>query len=79
MKTGPKLLAGSHLESLHHAGWLDGSLGVVYAIEAARVLNPDPTFDGAVKVAAWCDEKSFYGYYLETRSFIGAVKEAEIE
>src|SRR5256885_1283395 len=41
-KSGPKLLAGSHLESQNFAGWLDGPLGVVYALEAARVLHPDP-------------------------------------
>src|SRR5882724_10835118 len=35
-KPGPKLLAGSHLESQNFAGWLDGPLGVVYALEAAR-------------------------------------------
>src|SRR3979490_2523297 len=40
-KPGPKLLAGSHLESQNYAGWLDGPLGVVYALEAARVINPD--------------------------------------
>ena len=28
-KAGPKLLAGSHLESENYAGWLDGPLGVV--------------------------------------------------
>ena len=28
-KSGPKLLAGSHLESQNYAGWLDGPLGVV--------------------------------------------------
>src|SRR5262245_28869648 len=32
---GGRLLAGSHLESQNHAGWLDGPLGVVYALEAA--------------------------------------------
>src|SRR5262245_45212766 len=33
---GPKMLTGSHLESQNHAGWLDGPLGVVYGLEAAR-------------------------------------------
>ena len=33
-KSGPKLLAGSHLESQNYAGWLDGPLGVVYATDA---------------------------------------------
>lgn len=48
-KRGPKLLAGSHLESQNYAGWLDGPLGVVYALEAARVINPDPNIPGAVE------------------------------
>ncbi len=56
-KSGPKLLAGSHLESQNYAGWLDGPLGVVYALEAARVINSDPSLRGAVEVAAWCDEE----------------------
>src|SRR5689334_9835962 len=47
-KSGPKLLAGSHLESQNYAGWLDGPLGVVYALEAARVINPDQAVNGAV-------------------------------
>src|ERR1700716_1869479 len=41
-KSGSKLLAGSHLESQNFARWLDGPLGVVYALEAARIINPDP-------------------------------------
>jgi hypothetical protein len=56
-KAGPKLLAGSHLESQNYAGWLDGPLGVVYALEAARVINPDPTINGAVEVAAGATRK----------------------
>jgi beta-ureidopropionase / N-carbamoyl-L-amino-acid hydrolase len=79
MKTGPKLLAGSHLESQNYAGWLDGPLGVVYALEAARVINLDPTIDGAVEVAAWCDEEGHFGQFLGSRSYIGAVSEADID
>jgi len=30
----------SHLESQNYAGWLNGPLGVVYALEAARVIKP---------------------------------------
>jgi N-carbamoyl-L-amino-acid hydrolase len=78
-KPGPKLLAGSHLESQNYAGWLDGPLGVVYALEAARVINPDPNIHGAVEVAAWCDEEGHFGSFLGSRSYIGAVSEAEID
>src|SRR6201981_2430218 len=63
-KAGPKLLAGSHLESQNYAGWLDGPLGVVYALEAARVINNDPAIDGAVEVAAWCDEEGHLRHFL---------------
>src|SRR5262245_14185052 len=72
-KHGPKLLAGSHLESQNHAGWLDGPLGVVYALEAARVLNNDPGIAGAVEVASWCDEEGHFGSFLGSRSFVGAL------
>jgi len=78
-KTGPKLLAGSHLESQNYAGWLDGPLGVIYALEAARVLNPDPVVDGAVEVASWCDEEGHFGSFLGSRSFVGKVGEADID
>jgi beta-ureidopropionase / N-carbamoyl-L-amino-acid hydrolase len=78
-KSGPKLLAGSHLESQNYAGWLDGPLGVVYALEAARVINSDPTINGAVEVAAWCDEEGHFGSFLGSRSYVGGVTEAEID
>src|SRR3954452_18170857 len=78
-KPGPKLLAGSHLESQNYAGWLDGPLGVVYALEAARVINPDPNVNGAVEVAAWCDEEGHFGHFLGSRSYVGGVTEADID
>jgi len=78
-KPGAKLLAGSHLESQNYAGWLDGPLGVVYALEAARVLNADPAVKGAVEVAAWCDEEGHFGSFLGSRSYVGSVTEAEID
>jgi N-carbamoyl-L-amino-acid hydrolase len=78
-KSGPKLLAGSHLESQNYAGWLDGPLGVVYALEAARVINSDPSVKGAVEVAAWCDEEGHFGHFLGSRSYVGGVTDADIE
>src|SRR6201991_1952073 len=78
-KPGPKLLAGSHLESQNFAGWLDGPLGVVYALQAARVIKPNPDASGAVEVAAWCDEEGHFGYFLGSRSFAGGVSEADID
>lgn len=77
---GPKLLGGSHLESQNHAGWLDGPLGVVYALEAARAVKADSALAGCgVDVAAWCDEEGHFGHFLGSRSAIGKVAEADID
>jgi N-carbamoyl-L-amino-acid hydrolase len=78
-KAGPKLLAGSHLESQNYAGWLDGPLGVVYALEAARVINADPSVNGAVEIAAWCDEEGHFGHFLGSRSYVGRVSDADVD
>jgi N-carbamoyl-L-amino-acid hydrolase len=78
-RPGPKLLAGSHLESQNYAGWLDGPLGVVYALEAARVINSDPNGSGAIEVAAWCDEEGHFGSFLGSRSYVGGVTDADID
>ena len=78
-KAEPKLLAGSHLESQNFAGWLDGPLGVVYALEAARVINPDTSVNGSVEVASWCDEEGHFGSFLGSRSYVGGVTDTEID
>jgi N-carbamoyl-L-amino-acid hydrolase len=78
--TGPKILSGSHLESQNYAGWLDGMLGVVYALEAARAIHADPAFtDCAVDVGAWCDEEGHFGSFLGSSSAVGEVGEADID
>jgi len=78
--SGPIMLAGSHIESQNHAGWLDGALGVIFALEAARALRDDPsTRDLGIDVIAFCDEEGHYGSYLGSRSFIGDVGEDEID
>lgn len=77
---GRTMLAGSHLETQNHAGWLDGALGMVYALEAARALQEDPaTRNLGVDVIAFCDEEGHYGSYLGSRSFIGEVDDAEMD
>src|SRR5271169_1942862 len=34
--SGPRLLMGSHTETQPYSGWLDGAMGVLYGLEAAR-------------------------------------------
>ncbi|MDQ8732358.1 Zn-dependent hydrolase [Bradyrhizobium sp. LHD-71] len=78
--TGRKALSGSHLESQNHAGWLDGALGCVYALEAARAIAEDPaTADLGVDVAVFCDEEGHFGSFMGSRSFVGVLDESEID
>jgi beta-ureidopropionase / N-carbamoyl-L-amino-acid hydrolase len=75
-----RLLVGSHSESQPHGGWLDGALGVIYALETARAFAADPALaELGVDVVAWADEEGHYGNMLGSRSFIGALPEAEID
>ena len=39
---GPALIIGSHSDTQPRGGWLDGALGVIYAIETARAVADDP-------------------------------------
>ncbi|OED42851.1 Zn-dependent hydrolase [Chromatiales bacterium (ex Bugula neritina AB1)] len=73
---GPIVLAGSHIESQNHAGWLDGALGVVYALEAARVAK-ETGLSGGVDVIAFADEESHFSgaSFLGSESFAGDVSE----
>jgi N-carbamoyl-L-amino-acid hydrolase len=77
---GPHLLTGSHVESQNHAGWLDGPLGIVYGLEAARAFREDPELrDVGIDVAAWCDEEGHFGSFIGSRSFVGLLSEEDID
>ena len=77
---GPHVLAGSHIESQNHAGWLDGALGVVYALEAARAVAEDPAMSGrGVDVIAFADEEGHFGGFFGSLSFVGELDEAKID
>ena len=71
---GKALLMGSHTDTQPTGGWLDGSLGVIYALEVARALAEySQTANLAVDVASWMDEEStFYGC-LGSNSFCGKI------
>ncbi len=69
----PKLLAGSHIETQNHAGWLDGALGVMYGLEVARAVGR------GVDVISFADEEGHYSSFPGSRSFIGVFSEADID
>jgi beta-ureidopropionase / N-carbamoyl-L-amino-acid hydrolase len=75
-----RLLVGSHSETQPYGGWLDGALGVIYALELARAFAADPDCAGlGIEVASWADEEGHYGYFLGSRSFTDVLPEEEID
>ena len=70
---GRKLLTGSHLETQNHAGWLDGAMGVIYGLEAARTLGR------GIDVGCWADEEGHFGPFIGSRSFCGLLTDQEID
>ncbi|MBM3489931.1 MAG: Zn-dependent hydrolase [Alphaproteobacteria bacterium] len=77
---GPCLLMGSHTDTQPRGGWLDGVMGVIYGLEAARAFAEEPAAAGlSIDVASWADEESHYLSFLGSRSFVGQLPEAEID
>ena len=64
----PALLMGSHTDTQPEGGWLDGALGVIYALEAARVLH-EAGAPGAWAVIDFQDEEGMFGTLVGSRSF----------
>ena len=76
---GPAVVLGSHSDTQPEGGWLDGAMGVMYAIEVARALLADPTTAHlAVDVAAWADEEGTYASALGSHSFVGEITDANL-
>ena len=72
--SGKALLVGSHSDTQPTGGWLDGALGVVYALEVARALGADKaTRDLPVDIVSFQDEESRFVGCLGSRSLIGAL------
>jgi N-carbamoyl-L-amino-acid hydrolase len=74
-RAGKALLVGSHSDTQPTGGWLDGALGVIYALEVARALAEDPATAGLpVDIVSLQDEESRFIGCLGSRSLIGALE-----
>ncbi|MBM3367689.1 MAG: hydantoinase/carbamoylase family amidase [Betaproteobacteria bacterium] len=74
---GKALLSGSHSDTQPTGGWLDGALGVVYALEVARALAEDEaTKSLPVDAVSFQDEESRFLGCLGSRSLTGELTPA---
>jgi beta-ureidopropionase / N-carbamoyl-L-amino-acid hydrolase len=68
------ILLGSHSDSVPNGGWLDGALGVIYALEVARAARGTRGAIG-IDVISFADEEGTWLPCLGSRSFCGQADE----
>jgi len=64
---GKRLLCGSHSDSQATGGWLDGALGCIFALEAARAFR-DAGLPAAIDVVNFQDEEGRFGTLTGSRA-----------
>jgi N-carbamoyl-L-amino-acid hydrolase len=70
----PVILIGSHTDTVPHGGWLDGALGVGYALEIATARAQALGANAArVDVVSFQDEEGTFVPLLGSRGFIGEI------
>jgi beta-ureidopropionase / N-carbamoyl-L-amino-acid hydrolase len=73
------ILIGSHTDTVPKGGWLDGALGVGYALEIARsAIEANEPHAVGVDVISFEDEEGTYMPFLGSRSFFADLAETEI-
>lgn len=76
-RPGRSLLSGSHSDTQPTGGWLDGALGVVYALEVVRALAEDEATRALpVDAVSFQDEESRFLGCLGSRSLTGELTPA---
>ena len=69
----PRSLLGSHSDSVPMGGWLDGALGVIFALEVARARQScDPALAVGVDVVSFSDEEGTFLACVGSRSLLRA-------
>ena len=80
-KKNEKIMAlGSHLDTVTQGGMFDGSLGVVGALECARIIKENNILlPSPLEVINFCDEEAFHlAGTVGSRAMLGLLKENEI-
>jgi len=76
---GPVVLSGSHIDTVPGGGHLDGALGVLAALECARVFAEQGVrLRRGYETVAFVDEEGAYLSLFGSRALTGTVSESEV-
>lgn len=71
------IVLGSHTDSVPTGGWLDGSLGVIYALETACAIRDQSLGrDVGIDVIDFQDEEGTISPFLGSRTFCGELSDS---
>lgn len=71
-REGPAVICGSHIDTIINGGPLDGSLGVLSALECLRVIKEhNLSVNVPVEMVAFSDEEERFTFGLGSRIFTG--------
>jgi N-carbamoyl-L-amino-acid hydrolase len=74
------LLIGSHTDTVPQGGWLDGAMGVIYALEIARAAKESSASSPiGIDVMSFQDEEGTYLAFLGSRTFCNNLTDPEID
>jgi beta-ureidopropionase / N-carbamoyl-L-amino-acid hydrolase len=75
------VLLGSHTDSVPSGGWLDGALGVAYALQTARAWRATAAGGGrlGIDVVSFADEEGAFLGCLGSRAFCGELSDRDME
>jgi hydantoinase/carbamoylase family amidase len=78
-KSSPFVTTGSHIDAGKRWGIFDGTLGVIGAIEAVRMMNEE-NIDTELPLAIICftDEEGTYEFYSGSKYFTGLISKEEL-
>jgi beta-ureidopropionase / N-carbamoyl-L-amino-acid hydrolase len=71
------ILVGSHSDSVPNGGWLDGALGVIFALEVARAARAARGVVG-IDVISFADEEGTWLPCLGSRTFCGELAVSDL-
>jgi beta-ureidopropionase / N-carbamoyl-L-amino-acid hydrolase len=71
------ILIGSHSDSVPNGGWLDGALGVIFALEVARAVSGGRSRTG-IDVISFADEEGTWLACLGSRAFCGELTDSAL-
>ena len=79
-KDKPAILIGSHIDTVPNAGALDGTLGVLTALECVNILHEQHSdLDFPIEIIAFSDEEGRFGGMFGSKSLAGMMTPGYLE